>query len=74
VAFAGRTVVDHDGPGLYGGYIIPGSTLSDLHLSVSQWNTDARWPYRVMQHRIQGRPVVSTGVDRLEDAGGDLLA
>ncbi|MGH8879174.1 MAG: DUF4185 domain-containing protein, partial [Stackebrandtia sp.] len=39
---------------LYGGYIIPGSTLDDLHLSVSQWNTDAGWPYRVMQHRIRG--------------------
>ncbi|GAA3732690.1 hypothetical protein HDA32_002870 [Spinactinospora alkalitolerans] len=39
---------------LYGGYIIPGSTLDDLHLSVSQWNTDNDWPYRVMQHRIRG--------------------
>lgn len=39
---------------LYGGYIIPGSTIEDLHLSVSQWNTDAGWPYRVMQHRIRG--------------------
>lgn len=39
---------------LYGGYIIPGSTLDDLHLSVSQWNTDTNWPYRVMQHRIRG--------------------
>jgi hypothetical protein len=34
---------------LYGGYIIPGSTLSNLHLPVSQWKTDADWPYRVMQ-------------------------
>ena len=39
---------------LYGGYIIPGSTLDDLHLSVSQWNTTQGWPYRVMQHRIRG--------------------
>lgn len=39
---------------LYGGYIIPGSTLDELHLSVSQWNTDEDWPYRVMQHRIRG--------------------
>lgn len=39
---------------LYGGYIIPGSTLDDLHLSVSQWNTAEGWPYRVMQHRIRG--------------------
>ncbi|MGH8792457.1 MAG: DUF4185 domain-containing protein [Stackebrandtia sp.] len=41
---------------LYGGYVIPGSTLADLHLSVSQWNTDTGWPYRVMQHRIRGFP------------------
>ena len=39
---------------LYGGYIIPGSTLDDLHLSVSQWNTEQGWPYRVMQHRVRG--------------------
>jgi hypothetical protein len=34
---------------LYGGYIIPGSTLRDLHLVVSQWNTGTNWPYRAMQ-------------------------
>lgn len=39
---------------LYGGYIIPGSTLDSLHLSVSQWNTAAGWPYRVMQFRVRG--------------------
>lgn len=39
---------------LYGGYVIPGSTLDDLHLAVSQWNTAEGWPYRVMQHRIRG--------------------
>lgn len=39
---------------LYGGYIIPGSTIDELHLSVSQWNTTENWPYRVMQHRIRG--------------------
>ncbi|RBM21401.1 hypothetical protein DEH69_05770 [Streptomyces sp. PT12] len=39
---------------LYGGFIIPGSTLNDLHLSVSQWNTEVNWPYRVMQHRVTG--------------------
>ncbi len=39
---------------LYGGYIIPGSTLGDLHLAVSQWNTEVNWPYRVMQHRVTG--------------------
>lgn len=39
---------------LYGGYIIPGSTLDDLHLSVSQWNTAEGWPYRAMHFRIRG--------------------
>jgi hypothetical protein len=34
---------------LYGGYIVPGSTLDDLHLVVSQWNTATNWPYRAMQ-------------------------
>lgn len=36
---------------LYGGYILPGSTLEDLHLVVSQWNTATHWPYRAMQFR-----------------------
>ncbi|KAA0934675.1 DUF4185 domain-containing protein [Streptomyces apricus] len=39
---------------LYGGYVIPGSTPDDLHLSVSQWNTETGWPYRVMQFRVRG--------------------
>lgn len=42
---------------LYGGYTIPGSTLSDLHLSVSQWNTTpgaGNMPYHAMQFRCQG--------------------
>jgi hypothetical protein len=34
---------------LYGGYLVPGSTLEDLHLVVSQWNTTTNWPYRAMQ-------------------------
>jgi hypothetical protein len=34
---------------LYGGYIHPDSTLHDLHLVVSQWNTEQNWPYRAMQ-------------------------
>jgi D-arabinan endo alpha-(1,5)-arabinofuranosidase len=38
---------------LYGGYIVPGSTLRKLHLLVSHWNTTdgSNWPYRVMQYR-----------------------
>ena len=40
----------------YGGYIIPGSTLDELHLAVSQWDTvhGDNWPYRVMQFRTRG--------------------
>jgi len=34
---------------LYGGYIHPDSTLHDLHLIVSQWNTATNWPYHAMQ-------------------------
>ena len=34
---------------LYGGYIHPDSTLHELHLIVSQWNTELDWPYRAMQ-------------------------
>ncbi|AJT40734.1 DUF4185 domain-containing protein [Psychromicrobium lacuslunae] len=58
-----RTLINHADWGseddshvaqLYGGYVIPGSTLDDLHLSVSQWNTSANWPYRVMQFRVKG--------------------
>lgn len=36
---------------LYGGYILPGSTLDRLDLVVSQWNTGTNWPYRAMQFR-----------------------
>ncbi len=43
---------------LYGGYVIPGSTLDDLHLTVSQWNTEAGWPYRVMHFRVRGLTAV----------------
>lgn len=39
---------------LYGSYIIPGSTLDDLHLAVSQWKTDDNSVYRVMQYRVEG--------------------
>lgn len=34
---------------LYGGYVLPGSTWSDLYLMVSQWNTGTNWPYHSMQ-------------------------
>jgi hypothetical protein len=38
---------------LYGGYIVPGSTLQRLHLVISHWNTTdgSNWPYRTMQYR-----------------------
>ncbi|MFD6043995.1 DUF4185 domain-containing protein [Streptomyces koyangensis] len=38
--------------GPYGGFIVPGSTVGDLHLAVSQWY-DAQ-NYRVMQYRVSG--------------------
>src|SRR5699024_5060105 len=39
---------------LYGPYVLPGSTLDDLHLLCSQWNTEEGWPYHVHQYRVQG--------------------
>ncbi|MDF0531589.1 DUF4185 domain-containing protein [Tsukamurella sp. 8F] len=33
---------------LYGGYLVPGSTLDDARLVVSQWNTAVGEPYRSM--------------------------
>ena len=39
---------------LYGPYVLPGSTLDDLHLLCSQWNTEEGWPYHVQQYRVQG--------------------
>ncbi|MGO1480119.1 MAG: DUF4185 domain-containing protein [Brachybacterium sp.] len=39
---------------LYGPYVLPGSTLDDLHLLCSQWNTGEGWPYHVQQYRVEG--------------------
>lgn len=36
-------------PQLYGGFIHPESTLTNLKLIVSQWNTTTNWPYWAMQ-------------------------
>lgn len=36
----------------YGGFIVPGSGVDDLHIVVSQWY-DAQ-NYRVMQYRVNG--------------------
>ncbi len=36
---------------IYGGFIHPDSTLDDLHLLVSQWNTERGAPYHVLQFR-----------------------
>lgn len=42
---------------LYGGYQVPGGSLSDFHLVVSQWNTTAganNTPYQAMQFHVTG--------------------
>jgi hypothetical protein len=38
----------------YGGYISPGSTLDELRVFISQWNTEPRHraPYRVIQFAV----------------------
>jgi hypothetical protein len=38
---------------LYGSYVIPGSTMNDLHLTVSQWNTSNNSVYHVSQYRFE---------------------
>jgi hypothetical protein len=39
-------------PQNYGGYILPGSTLDDMRILVSQWNTAANTPYTVEQFQV----------------------
>ncbi len=39
---------------LYGGYIHPESTLDDVTLIVSQWNTEANTSYHAMQFNVRG--------------------
>ncbi len=39
---------------LYGGYIVPGSTLDDLDLVVSQWNTSDNSRYMATQFNVTG--------------------
>lgn len=60
--FSGRapTVIAHNDTGNtpisirqpYGGYILPGSSLNNLNLFVSQWNTDVNAPYNVQQVQV----------------------
>ncbi|WP_420878985.1 DUF4185 domain-containing protein [Rhodococcus sp. (in: high G+C Gram-positive bacteria)] len=42
---------------IYGGYIHPESTLDNLHLIISQWNTSAGTPYHAVQFRTAIEPV-----------------
>lgn len=39
-------------PQNYGGYILPGATLDNMDILVSQWNTDTGSPYTVGQFRV----------------------
>nr|WP_235697749.1 DUF4185 domain-containing protein [Corynebacterium diphtheriae] len=39
---------------LYGGYIVPGSTLSNMDLVVSQWNTSTNKRYNSTQFNVKG--------------------
>lgn len=47
---SGNTPVSVQQP--YGGYIMPNSTLNDLNLFVSQWNTKLNTPYDVQQVHV----------------------
>jgi len=49
---------------IYGGYIHPSSTLDNLHLIVSQWNTAAGIPYHALQFKtsvVPAGPVYTVG-------------
>jgi hypothetical protein len=50
---------------LYGGYVVPGSTLNSLHVVISQWNTQRGWPYRCLQFRTD----LSAGPEIQADPG-----
>ena len=41
----------------YGGYISPGSTLDEVRVFVSQWNTAAARPVALPRHPVRGEPV-----------------
>ncbi|GAA5068399.1 DUF4185 domain-containing protein [Nocardia callitridis] len=43
-------------PQNYGGFIMPNSTLENLNLAVSQWNTAIGTPYHIMQYRTAVDP------------------
>jgi hypothetical protein len=48
---------------LYGGYVLPGSRFDiqgGIGLVVSQWKTDAGWPYRAMQFKAPLRDTTKT--------------
>ncbi|MBS9536041.1 DUF4185 domain-containing protein [Mycobacterium sp. M1] len=73
---------DHDAgrvAQLYGGYLLPGSRVDrpgGVGLLVSQWNTAAGWPYRVMQFRVTldggatAAPATSSTASGRRSAGG----
>ena len=43
---------------LYGPSIVPGATLDEFSMFVSQWNTEVGWPYKVMQFKVKNRELV----------------
>lgn len=55
-------------PQLYGGYVVPGSTLAEMHYVVSQWNTGAGFPYRIIQLKAALTPVVPLPVPEPTEA------
>lgn len=50
----GSTQDENNFTQLYGGYIVPGSTLADMDLVVSQWNTTTNSRYMSTQFNVQG--------------------
>ena len=45
-------VEGNDLPQLYGGYIVPGSTLDRMRILVSEWVTSTNYPYNVSEYEV----------------------
>lgn len=54
---------------LYGGFIVPGSTLSNMNILVSQWNTGDNSVYTTTQFNVKGLEKYFGMTPQLERAG-----
>lgn len=62
-AWGGEDHLNNQVAQLYGGYVLPGSRFDiqgGIGLVVSQWNTNAGWPYRAMQFKAPLKDTTKT--------------